>query len=67
MNKFSDRLRDLRIEKRLSQDDLAREVGLSQGAIALWENNQRIPKLDAVILLAKYFDVSLDYIAGMED
>ncbi len=65
--KFGERLKELRIEKGISQEQLAKNLNLTHGAICLWENNQRIPKLDALILLAKYFNVSLDYIAGVED
>ncbi len=67
MSKFSERLKELRLENGLTQIQLADEVGLSDAAIGLWENNKRVPNLDAVIVLAKYFKVSLDYIAGLED
>ena len=67
MNKFSSRLKELRLEKGLSQEELARQVGLTHTAIGLWELNKRVPNLDAVIHLASFFKVSLDYIAGLED
>ncbi len=67
MNKFCERLKELREEAGLSQNELAKNVKISKSAIAYWENNQRVPNLDAVILLAGYFNVSLDYIAGLED
>ena len=67
MNNFSERLKELRQEKGLSQDELAKEVGLTHTAIGLWELDKRVPNLNAVIALAKFFNVSLDYIAGLED
>jgi transcriptional regulator with XRE-family HTH domain len=67
MNKFGERLKELRMEEGLSQDQLAKKVGLTHTAIGLWELNKRVPNLDAVIVLANYFKVSLDYIAGLED
>lgn len=67
MNKFAERLKELRKEAGLSQDQLAKQVGLTHTAIGLWEQNKRTPNLDAVILLAQFFRVSLDYIAGLED
>ena len=67
MNNFSKRLKELRTEKNLSQQELAKEVGLTHTAIGLWELNKRTPNLDAVIKLAKFFKVSLDYLAGLED
>ena len=66
-NKFSERLKELRTDKGLSQKQLANKVNLSDVAICLWEQNKRVPNLDAVIALADFFDVSLDYIAGRED
>ena len=67
MSKFSERLKELRTEAGLSQDQLAKQVGLTHTAIGLWELDKRVPNLDAVIDLAKFFNVSLDYIAGLED
>ncbi len=64
MNKFPERLKELREEKGLTQVQLAKECGISKGAIGHWELNKRVPNLDAVIVLADYFQVSLDYIAG---
>ena len=67
MSHFSERLKELRKEAKLSQDQLAKEVGLTHTAIGLWEQNKRVPNLDAVIAIAQFFHVSLDYIAGLED
>ncbi len=67
MSKFAERLRELRLEAGLNCVQLGRKVGLSHTAIGYWELNKRVPNLDAVIKLAKYFKVSLDYIAGLED
>ena len=69
MNNFSTKLRELRLEKGLSQLELAKELNgkISKTSICYWENNQRVPNLDAVIILAKYFGVTIDYLAGLED
>ena len=67
MAKFSERLKELRIEKGLSQNSLSKEVGCSQGAIAKWESNLQQPNADTIIMFAKYFDVSTDYLLGLED
>lgn len=67
MTTFSERLKELRTEKKLSQDQLAKKVGLTHTAIGLWELGKRVPNLNAVIVLAKFFDVSLDYMAGIEE
>lgn len=67
MSRFSERLKYLRMEAGLSQDQLAKQVNLSHTAIGLWELNKRVPNFDAVISLAKFFDVSTDYFAGLTD
>jgi len=64
---FSERLRDLRNEKRVGQVELANAIQVSKGIISLWENGQREPKLSNLISLAGYFQVSIDYLAGLED
>ena len=67
MDKFSSRLKELRQENGISQRQLAKETGITASAIGLWENEKRVPNLDAVIILANYFKVSVGYIAGTED
>lgn len=65
--KFPERLKELRKDSGLSQSELANQLGLTHTAIGLWELNKRIPNLDAVIKIANFFKVSLDYLAGLED
>lgn len=66
---FSERLKDLRLERGLSQAQLAKELNgaITQAAIGFWETERRVPTLNSVIILAQYFGVTLDYIAGLED
>ena len=67
MEKFTARLKELRNDKNLSQTDLASSTGLTQGAITYWETGQRIPNAKAIIILARFFDVSTDYLLGEKD
>ena len=67
MNGFAERLKLLRIENKLTQEQLSKEVGVAQSAIAFWESKARVPSLDMAIAFAKYFNVSLDYLAGLTD
>ena len=68
MNKFAERLSELRHERGLSQRKLAQSVkGITHNAISLWEKNLRTPNIDAVIILAKFFGVTADYLIGMTD
>ena len=64
---FGERLKELRIEKNVGQVELARALNLSKGIISLWENNLREPKLSNLILLAQFFGVSIDYLAGIDN
>ena len=67
MEKFSERLKELRQENGLSQIQLAKETGISKSAIGFWETGERVPSALAIITLAKYFNVSADYLLGLED
>ena len=67
MSKFSERLKELRVEKNIGQIELAKAINVSKGIISLWENDLREPKMFNLIELAKFFDVSIDYLVGMVD
>lgn len=67
MDIIADRLKELRNEKELSQDELAKQTGLSRSAISAWESGTRVPAATAVVALAKFFGVSADYLLGLED
>ena len=67
VNKFKDIIKELRIEKGLTQSALAKETGLSQAGIARWELGERTPNIFCLITLAKFFCVSTDYLLGLED
>lgn len=64
---FSERLRELRLEKGLSQDQLAEKTGLSHGCIAMLEVKKRTPTGITLSTLADFFEVSTDYLLGRED
>lgn len=64
---FAERLRELRIEKNLTQDELAQATALSHGCIAMLETNKRAPSGSTVIALAEFFEVTTDYLLGLED
>ena len=67
MNKFAERLKELRQENGLSLLGLSKEVGISDVALGRWENNLRTPNIESLIILAKYFKVTSDYLLGLED
>ncbi|MDE7329296.1 MAG: helix-turn-helix domain-containing protein [Clostridia bacterium] len=65
--KFQERLKELRTEKKLSQMQLATNLGISQSAIAKWELGKTEPTASAIITIAKYFEETTDYILGVTD
>lgn len=67
MNKFAERLRELRLEKGLTQQELSKKINISTACINRWENNLRVPNIDSIIVLCKFFDCSADYLIGLED
>ncbi|MBO5103361.1 MAG: helix-turn-helix transcriptional regulator [Clostridia bacterium] len=67
MSNFAERLKELRIEKRLSQEEVAKSIGVSQAAIARWERGLQIPNVDYAVTIAKFFNVSTDYLLGVVD
>ena len=62
---FGSILRELRLERKIGQVALANAIGVSKGVISLWENSLREPGLSSLIMLARFFDVSIDYLAGI--
>lgn len=67
VNNFAEILKELRIERNLSQADVAKGVNVSQATIARWEAGKQIPNIDYLIKLVKFFDVTADYILGLKD
>ena len=58
------RIKELRREKGLLQDDLAREIGVSKGTVSVWERDARKPEYDTLQQLCEYFQVNLGYLLG---
>ena len=61
------RLKELRKEKKLTQEELAGEIGVSKITILRWENGERQIKPDKAQALADYFGVSVGYLLGYSD
>jgi transcriptional regulator with XRE-family HTH domain len=65
-NMFKNRLKELRQEKGIGQVELAQKIGVSKGVISFWENGLREPNMHSLILLAQFFEVTIDYLVGLE-
>lgn len=60
------RIKDLREKVRWSQEDLGRKVNKSKSTISLYENDGLVPPGDTLIEMASLFNVSLDYLVGID-
>lgn len=67
MVEFSQRLRELRQDKGLSMKQLAKELGTTDAAVSNWENGINEPKISYLKSIAVYFNVTADYLIGLED
>lgn len=67
LSKFGERLKDLRLEKKLTQDELSIVTGISQSMISAYELDRARPTDFVIIALCNYFGVSADYILGLRD
>lgn len=67
MNKFAERLRELRTEKKLRLIDVGNAIGTTLRTICNYEAGTREPSLDTLIALCTYFGVTSDYLLGLSD
>lgn len=63
--KFSESLRGLMIQFGYSQAFLAKSIGVSQRAISKWLNNQSEPTATNIYNVAKFFEVTADFLLGL--
>ena len=67
MSKFAERLKEIRIEKGLSRQELASKMFVSVRLISYWENGQRECDFDTLIKLSNILGESIDYLLGRTD
>ena len=63
---FGIRLQQLRMSRNMSQAALGKKINRSKSVICAYENNLRIPPLEVLTDIAVFFNVSLDYLVGIE-
>ena len=61
------RIKELRIEKGITQADLAKILKISDRAVGYYENGAREPDYNTLLKISEYFDVSIDYLLGASD
>ena len=67
LDMFSKRLKELRIEKGLTQQSAGAMLGIDTSTFRKWENGQRRPDIDMLCKIADAFEVSTDYLLGRTD
>lgn len=66
-NAIGNRIMALREADGLTQEQLARRVGVSQATVSQWESGMRAPTAEAVVAFAHSFDTSADFLLGLVD
>lgn len=60
------RLKDIRIQKGYSQNDIAQKLNISRQAVSRWENGRAYPDIDNLALLSEIYGISVDELLGKE-
>ena len=64
---IGERLKKIRKEKKIKQEELAAVLGVTNATISLYETNKNFPSDKIKIGIARYFNLSLDYLMGIID
>lgn len=67
MNKYAKRLKQLREDNGLTQDELANKLHTSRSRISMYEQGKREPDFEMQESIADYFNVTIDYLFGRDD
>ncbi len=67
MGEFAKRLRKLRTDKQLTQDELAPKLGISRSTLGMYETGKREPDFETLETIADFFNVDMNYLIGYSD
>lgn len=67
MGDFATRLKKLRTENQLTQDELAPELGISRSTLGMYETGKREPDFETLEVIADFFNVNMSYLTGYSD
>lgn len=67
MTNFGNKLKELRLQFGLTQEQLAERIGVTSSVISYYEHQERYPSPDVVIRLSYVFHTSTDFLFGLED
>ena len=66
MSNYGDFLKEQRLTAKKTLTDVEKATGISNENLSRWENNKNLPNIDFCVLLANYYDISLDELVGRE-
>lgn len=61
------RIKETRMEAKLTQAEFGKKLNVSQDTISLWEKHKSLPQVEHIIMIAQLFDVTSDYLLGLKD
>lgn len=64
---FSERLKLLRLQRQLSQKELADKLGISNSTVSMYERGEREPSFEMLELIGDFFNVDTNYLLGKEN
>lgn len=64
---LSERIKEIRMAKKLSQVELSEILGVTKQSVSNWENDNIQPSVEMLVKIAEAFNVSVDYLLGRED
>lgn len=64
---LNEKIKDLRLSYKLNQVEMAKALGVSKQCVSNWENDNVLPSIEMLVKIAKFFNVSSDYLLGLDD
>lgn len=64
---FGNKLKELRIQAGLTQNQLAQRMGITKSVVSYYELHERFPSPEVLVKLSSIFHVSTDYLLGIEN
>lgn len=67
VNKIGDKIKELRKQSKMTQQELAKKLGITPSAVGMYEQNRREPKYEVLEQLSKIFSVTCDHLLGADE
>lgn len=67
MTNIGNRIKEIRVENKLTQKQMGAILSVSQDTVSLWETGKSLPTAEFLISMAKNFNVTVDYILCLTD